>query len=300
MRSLQKGMTLLEVIIALVIFATITTFTAQSLRQALTNKSKIQSQLDELSQVRDALTLIRKDITLAGHYLDIEKDFLDSAKRIALKGLMLETPATGQPPAFGAVPPPTTPGGDPQLLQQRQNIEARFQLNLQNRQSPETHFLGQEEKIYFITTHQVLAPQIEPPDRENENQNVSPSSHFIRVHYRLDDCPMDSLKKCLIRFSSLQTGGDIEKINNGFVILKGVTELKFKFLGRGQQDWISSWDSRVAGSNQFQKYPDAVQIKISVEKDEGNNKKQVTMQATSYLHFTNNPLPATNNPGGFR
>lgn len=295
----QKGMTLLEVIIALVIFATITTFTAQSLRQALTNKAKIQTQLDELSQVRDALSLIKKDITLAGHYLDVEKDFLDSAKKIALKGLNPATPSPTQPPAFGAAPPVASPEVNAQQLQQRQNIETRFQINLQNRQSPETHFLGQEEKIYFITTHQVLAPQVEPPDRDSENQNYSLIPHFIKVHYRLDNCPMDSLKKCLIRFSSLQTGGDIEKIENGFVILTNVTELKFKFLGRGQQDWISTWDSRVAGSTQFQKYPDAVQIKVTVEKDEGKNKKQVTMQATSFLHFANNPVPA-NAPGGFR
>ena len=70
----NSGFTLIEVLIVVAILATLTLLSGQSIQQALKSKVKIQAQIDDVSQVRDALKIIERDINLAYHYRDFESE----------------------------------------------------------------------------------------------------------------------------------------------------------------------------------------------------------------------------------
>ena len=102
------GFTLLEVLISLAILSTLGILAAQSIRQSITQKKKIQGQLDEISQARDALRLLERDINLAYHHLDWEKELeeLVNTKKNA-GGAQQQQPPT--PPLYPGAPVPQNP-----------------------------------------------------------------------------------------------------------------------------------------------------------------------------------------------
>ena len=73
----SRGFTLIEVMIVLVIMATLSILSSQSIQQAIKNKIKLQTQVEDMSQVRDALKVIERDVNLAFHYTDLETELKD-------------------------------------------------------------------------------------------------------------------------------------------------------------------------------------------------------------------------------
>jgi len=282
----QRGLSLLEVLIALTIFSTITVFSAQALRQALFNKSKIQNQLDEMSRVRDALSIIRKDLELCVHYLDFELEFKNAVKKQAQNQIKKSmNPTHSLPPAAPGQPPPPPPQQSPDqqvILQQKlQELEQRFAINTSTRISPATHFRGLEDKLFFVTSNVLTSP--------SQERAFSIPLYMTRVSYQVQPCPMNSSMNCLVRFSDPITDGDLEKIGNGIVLLDGVSEFSLRYLGKRQQDWVSNWDSRQENAAQKNLYPEAVEITLTRSSKEGQSEKKISMQSVTYLHFPNNP-----------
>lgn len=118
MRRLNSGFTLLELIIAIAIFAVLTAFVAQSIQNGVRAKQKVQTQIDEVSRMRDALKLMEKDLNLAYHHLDWEKELQAIVKKKS------QTP--GQPVA-------------PEAPSEAQRLD------------PETQFVGTENGMNFVT-----------------------------------------------------------------------------------------------------------------------------------------------------
>lgn len=291
----QTGLSLLEVLIAMTIFSTITAITAQALRQALMNKSKIQSQLDEMSQVRDALNIIRKDLELATHYLDFELELKEAAKKQARSliqaAISPAQSAPNQPPP--GLPPPPTPSVSPeqqiQLQQKLQELDQKFVTNNQFRLSPATHFRGLEDKLYFVTANTLSSPTSDNP--------FQMPSYMTRISYQVKPCPLKSEIKCLVRYYDPVTDGDIEVIQKGITLLEGVSEFSLRYLGRRQQDWTSNWDSRQENGAQKNLYPEAIEVTLTRTSGEGPSEKKITMQSVTYLHFPNNPPDPNQAPG---
>jgi prepilin-type N-terminal cleavage/methylation domain-containing protein len=286
-QSNYRGLTLLEVLIAMTIFSTITVFSAQALRQALFNKSKIQNQLDEMSRVRDALTIIRKDLELCVHYLDFEFEFNDAVKNQARNQIQKAmTPTQTPQPSQPGQPPPPIPsqqrtGQQVNLQQKLQELEQRFVTHNAIRLSPATHFRGLEDKVFFVTSNVLSSP--------NQKKAFSMPLYMMRVSYQVKPCPTNSSINCLVRFSDSITDGDLENISNGVVVLEGVSDFSLRYLGARQQDWVSNWDSRQENAAQKNLYPEAVEISLTRTSGEGQNQKKISMQAVTYLHFPNNP-----------
>lgn len=275
----QKGFTLLEVMIVLVIMASLTIMSTRSIQQAIKSKEKIQAQVYDSSQVRDALRVLERDINLAFHYPDYEKEIVEltKKKRVELSRKASATTTTtiaGQPPA---APPPIAGiynPNDPTDPLNRKN---------ENKVNPTTHWIGKDSELYFATLNSSRI-------REGQRQ-----ADFVKVAYLLKSCRSLSgptgnagTSNCLIRRTSPIVEGDITIGGDNAVLLQNVTEFKLRYFGKGKQDWVSQWDSKLGDAVTKNRFPDAVEVSLTVEKESLGGKKKFSMQLVVPIRFSNN------------
>lgn len=260
----NKGFTLLEVLIVLFILATLTVLSNQSIQQAIRNKVKIQRTVDEMSQVRDALRIIERDINLAYHNRDLEKEI----NQLVKEQNKPKRPA-GAPPPPPSLPDPDDPFSDPNT----------------NRLSPETEFIGTNEAMSFATLN------------SGRLMSGAQQADFLKVGYSIRNCRKPGSEgqsfKCLARRSSPILEGDIEKGGEEIILLEGVSEFKLRYFGHGKQDYVSDWNSKTGDISVKGKYPDAVEVSLTITPDE-NQKREISMQLVIPVRFANNPEPKNN------
>lgn len=269
-----SGFTLLEVLVVLTIMAFLMVTTTRSIQQALKNKEKIQIQVSDTSQVRDSLKVMERDINLAFHYTDYELEIRELIKKKRL--------AAAQPQP-GASTTTTLPGSPPPVTAYNPN-DPRDPLNQkdEHRLNPETNFIGAENSLYFATLNSARV-------REGEQQ-----ADFVKVGYLLKGCrsltdsSTTGTSQCLVRRSSPIVEGDITKGGEDIVLLENVTEFKLRYFGKGKQDWVSSWDTKNGDGIAKGRFPDAVEISLTVEKGNKEPKKKISMQIVVPIRFTNN------------
>lgn len=265
----RKGFTLIEVMITLAILGTLTVLAAQAIQQAIQAKVKLQGQLDDVSRVRDAMRLLERDINLAFHYRDVEKEIEDLIKK------------KDQPP--GTVPTPGVPvtGFVPPLNQEPAREVPR--------RDPETHFIGNEEALDFVTLNNARTVR-------NSRQ-----ADFVEVGYTLKDCKSISTgetTKCLWRRTSPFVDLDVTKGGDELPLLENVSEFKLRYIGKGKQDWVRDWRTDSGGDAATKgRFPTAVEISLTVEKKNGTKSKKYSMQVIASVHFPNNPEEAANAQG---
>lgn len=261
-KRISSGFTLIEVVIVLAILAFLTVNTAIAIRNGFRTRAKIRQQVQDMSQVRDSLRVIERDLNVAFHYRDLEEEFRAELKKASAPARP-PTPPGGVPPP----PPPPTPP-DPKELQRRQN-----------RKDPTTHFVGSAEEMNFATLNSGrLSADLKQAD-------------FIKVGYSLKNCrnPVtDTSVQCLIRRESPLVEGDITKGGVEVVLLRDVTEFKLRYFGHGKQDWNSEWNSTVGDAASKNSYPQAVEISLTIERGEKDKKKRISMQTIAAIHFPNN------------
>lgn len=244
------GFTLLELIIAVSIFAVMSAFVATAIQNGIKAKRKVQTTIDEVSRMRDSMKLMERDLNLAYHHLDWEKEFLEKVKK------------SGAPLQPGMAPPMEPP---PEV----------------QRVDPTTHFVGSENKMNFVTMNNA---------RFQTNKKMA---DFVEVGYELRNCSSADGKtnsSCLWRRQSGAVDLDVTKGGDSLVLLENVTELKFRYLGQGKQDWISDWNSTDQSSDASMKgkYPLAVEISITTQKVD--TKRKNSMQIVANIRFPNNPV----------
>ncbi len=251
-----KGFTLLELIIAISIFAVMSAFVASSIQNGIKAKRKVQTTIDEVSRMRDSLKLLERDLNLAYHHLDWEKEFLEKVKKSS-------APAN-----------PTNPTFEPPAEVKRID--------------PTTHFVGSQDKMNFVTMNNA---------RFQTNKKMA---DFVEIGYELKNCSSTDGKtnsSCLWRRQAGAVDLDVTKGGDSLVLLENVTELKFRYLGEGKQDWISDWNSTDQTTDALMKgrYPLAVEISITTEKPE--SKRKNSMQIVANIRFPNNPQKKSGSTG---
>jgi prepilin-type N-terminal cleavage/methylation domain-containing protein len=270
----QQGFTLIEVMITLAILSTLSVLTAQSISQAVKAKAKLQDQIDDVSRMRDGVRLIERDLNLAYHYRDIEKELNDLVKK-----KNNPTNPAGGVAGGGFVPGSTvtnpTGATDPQ--------EAQRQVP---RRDPETHFVGAEDNVNFVTMNNARMVR-------NLRQ-----ADFIEVGYYLSDCRRlrgEGSSKCLWRRSTPYVDLDVTKGGDAVVLMENVTEFKLRYIGKGKQDWVTSWRTDAQGDgNTKGKFPQAVELNVKIEKKDQGRSKKYSMQVVVPIHFPNNPEEGAN------
>ncbi len=267
----QQGFSLIEVILAISILAIICTMTAQAIQAALRNKKIIQEQIDDVSRLRDAVKIIEKDIQLAFHHQDLEKELEDLAKK-------QKSPTPKPKPGEHKPPTETTPTPTAEPAEEKRQV---------SRQDPVTHFMGYENRLNFVSQN---SPRLVQGQRQAD---------FLEVGYELKDCKSPdgkSSSKCLFRRTDAIVDDDVEKAsetsNSEFVLLENVTEFALKYFGKGKQDWVSEWKTNAAGDGATKgNFPLAVELWIKIEKAKNNKlgkKKVYSLNVVVPLHFPNN------------
>jgi prepilin-type N-terminal cleavage/methylation domain-containing protein len=310
----QKGFTLLEVLIVISILASLTIMTAQSIQKATNSKVKLDMQTQDVGQLRDALKIMQRDIQLAFHYRDLNEEFNKIVRENRKKALSPNSAApqtpnpsnpseSQQPPPPPAPPNPSNPTAAPTYQFDANNCLLPIETDPlckknPNRKDSETHFVGKNEELYFVTQN---------VGRISENP---PTADFQKVGYFVKPCKrittdnqtQETSINCLMRRNSSIVEGDVTKGGEEAVLIEDVTSFKLRYLGIGKQDWISDWSSR---DGEFKgKFPEAVEIEIAIEKElkvqgkienEEAKKKKISMILAVPVRFTNNTTDKTSN-----
>lgn len=267
MKMNRRGFTLIEVMISIVILATMSMLAARSIQQGVKAKTKIQGQIDDVSKLRDALRLIERDVNLAYHHRDFELELQQLVKKPATTANPNTAPGT---PGFVPPPNPDPPREAP-------------------RQDPTTNFVGTDETMSFVTMNNTRMIK-------NTRQ-----ADFVEVGYALKSCKSADGKrgsKCLWRRSSNVVDEDVTTGGDEVVLLEDVTEFALQYIGKGKQDYVKLWRSDKGGDAVTKgNFPQAVKISLTVQKEELGKKKKYSMEIVSSIHFPNNKEPQGNANG---
>ncbi|WP_374035511.1 type II secretion system protein GspJ [Bdellovibrio bacteriovorus] len=275
----NRGFTMIELMITITILGTLTMLTAQAIQQAVKAKVKLQDQIDDVSRMRDGLRLLERDINLAYHYRDVEKELEQLMKK-------KNNNSSNQ---NGTIPDSSGfPGGGPgPITNETQDPAERREVP---RRDPETHFVGNNESINFVTMNNARTVR-------NTKQ-----ADFIEVGYALRDCKSlregGGSSKCLWRRSSPYVDLDVTKGGDEVALLENVSEFKLRYMGKGKQDWANDWRTDAQGDAATKgKFPQAVEISLTVEKKIAGKSKKYSMQLIVPIHFPNNPEEGANAQG---
>ncbi len=248
----QNGFTLIETLLTVSILAVMSILAAQTIQRSMQAKVKLQDQIDDLSRVRDALRLMERDLGLAYHHRDFEKEIADK-----VKALGKPTPPPGQP---GFAPPPDPP-----------------EVREAPRQDPTTFFVGSDSEMNFVTLN------------NSRIQSNARQADFQEVGYTLKDCREKNQGKCLWRRTSAVVDSDVSRGGNDIALLDHVQELKFRYIGKGKQDWVTEWHSDATGDAVTKDhFPAAVEISLTFQKGDGDTMKKYSTQIVAPIHFPNN------------
>ncbi len=275
----NKGFTLIEVMITITILGTLTVLAAQAIQQAIKAKVKLQSQIDDVSRMRDAVRLMERDINQTYHYRDIEKEMLALVKKQG-------KPSSPQTPQTPQTPDPIQAAADQQAQQQ---ADAQREVP---RIDPETNLVGTNDTLNFVTMNNARTVR-------NSKQ-----ADFVEVGYALKECKSirddKGSSKCLWRRSTPYVDLDVTKGGDEVVLMENVSEFKLRYIGKGKQDWVNEWRTDAQGDGATKgKFPLAVEISVTVNKKEGSKNKKYSMQVVVPIHFPNNPEDTTNGPASF-
>ncbi len=277
----QNGFTLIEVVIALTIMATLTVLSSQSIQQAIKSKIKLQEQVSDMSKVRDALRVIERDINLAYHYRDLEIE-MDATLKKKSGTTVPNGNFTNQPQA-----PQSNNGANGNADTDAFLASPENQQKYQNRKDPTTHFIGKENSLDFVTMNvgRVSASEL--------------MADFAKVGYGLEGCKTlgsdskndgGSSGQCLVRRLAPMVEGDVTKGGDKTVLLENVSEFKLRYFGKGKQEWNSDWSSKNNDGATKNNFPQAVEISLAVEVNRGDatKKKKISMQLVAGIRFPNN------------
>lgn len=264
----KAGFTLIEVILAISILSTLTVLTTQALTRALKAKSKIQTEVDDVSGLRDTMRMIRTDLNLAYHHRDFEQEIAD----------LVSKPATPANPATPLPPQPVTP---------REN----------KRIDPITDFVGTEDQMNFVTMNNARTTA------NSRQADFSEVGYSLKDCRNFTDSSKSS--KCLYRRIQLIVDADVTEGGTEVVMLENITEFKIRYIGEGKQDWVSTWKTNNGGDAATKgRYPELVEVSLAIEREIDKKKRNYSMQFVIPIHFPNNPpLPDANgnvntNPNG--
>lgn len=265
MISKNRGFTLIEIMVAMLILAGLSLIMAQSVRTGLDDRKKIQLQLSEESLIRDAMRLIVSDVAAAFHHRDytvgLYNKVLELRKKKAaggVAGIALGAPGAAPPPAAGqssGAPPTATAQTAADPLAAATPLPVPTQL---------TGFNGNADSMTFTLRNHVRRFV----DSKDSDQS--------RVSYFLRSCrspgPKALSSNCLYRLETTNPTDEFplsppdEDDAVSVVLVRNVTNFKLRYIVFGQQEFTDTWDSSPKASTGVtrDRFPDAVEISMAI------------------------------------
>ena len=231
------GFTLVEVLIAMSILATLSMLTAQSISRSIRDKSRIQTNIDHSSSIQTAFKIIERDIQMIFHFRDIHYEV---TKKLANQKNQ-KAAGTGQSGTSIVV-----------------NSQAPGAIN----KIPETtEFVGDENKIDFVTLLQ------------GRGYGKGLEGDLKEIGYYLEQCRSYANPKkssdCLWRRISSVVDDDVERGGASRVLLENIKSLQFQFYNSKTKTWIRRWNSKTQKT-----FPEAVEVTLETNPDKRSLKLQ--------------------------
>lgn len=262
----NKGFSLVEIIIVMVILTVFATMAARSIKTAIYNKKKIDARLRIEAMVFDALQIMKADVEKAFHYTDPFYE-LDRSALIAAntkKG---------------------TSGGNNNANNNQSGVNPNLQLP--PKPIKLTQFLGKNTAMHFTTLNHFRSLA----DSQESDQ--------VEVGYFIRDCRARGDKKgksrpCLWRREALTIDDDVEKDGKEVVLLENVKKFTLEYLPEdaNEKEWRQEWQSdRNGDAITRNKFPYMVKISVDVE-DETKAIVGFKQTVIANVRFPNNQDPA--------
>ena len=247
--SKLTGFTLIEVLIAIMILATLSVLTAQSISRSIRDKARIQTNIDASSSLETVFKIMERDIQMTFNFRDIQYE--------------VEKRTTSNRPNTQASPntpnTPNTPNAPP------------LGPSFSKRPIQTTQFIGNEEKIDFVT---LLQGRGYDADLEGDLKEIG---------YYLEQCRTFANSKessnCLWRRISSFVDEDVERGGSARVLLENIKSLEFKFYDAKLKSWTQVWNSKTQNA-----FPEAIDVILEANP----NKRLVKLQSVIPIRHPNN------------
>ena len=215
------GFTLIEVLIAIMILATLSILTAQSISRSIRDKARIQKNIDASSSLETVFKIMERDIQMTFNFRDVQYEVEARTRQ--------NRPNTKAPPAG-----PTNPLPVSNSFNTKRPIEI-------------TQFIGNEEKIDFVTLLQ------------GRGYDIGLEGDLKEIGYYLEQCRTFANAKessnCLWRRISSFVDEDVERGGSARVLLENIKSLEFKFYDAKLKSWTQVWNSKTQKA-----FPEAVEV----------------------------------------
>ena len=253
--SMPTGFTLIEVLIAMTILATLSILTAQSISTSIRDKARMQTNIDTSSSLETAFKIMERDIQMTFNFRDIQYE----VEMKTARGRQNTSPRSGNPRN-----PQTPPIG-------RTNSPPGSNLFNPKRPIQTTQFIGNEQKIDFVTLLQ------------GRGYDIGLEGDLKEVGYYLEQCrtfvnPKES-SNCLWRRISSFVDEDVERGGSARILLENITSLEFKFYDSKLKSWTQVWNSKTQNA-----FPEAIEIILEADP----NNKTLKLQSIIPIRHPNN------------
>lgn len=274
MRS-SRGFSLIEILVAMSIMTFLAMFSAQSIRNSASEKSRIQQKSLETRTLDAAQNMIYRDVSMAFNYFNYRVEIFNLAQRDRKKQWeerkkKKTTPNPGVPPDPGRPPAPEENPNEPPPKFEEEKPKAISQ------------FVGESESLHFSSVSHIRAVA------------NSPTSRVAEVGYYLETCQdrLDPKKssRCLLRRVDPVINEDVTKGGASSVILENVETFQLRYWGPGKEEWVKEWKS-INSLDEATKglFPYAVEVTITVKNLEKKQARSMGMTFTIPIQFPNNP-----------
>lgn len=263
--ELEKGFTLIEVMISMFIMAMLTILVSTSIRTAVQNKQKLEARMAVDTELYDALRVIKLDVERAFHYQDV----FFAIENLAMQQLDAEKRKTGQ----GGVDP-----------------------NAQQRQPPVqlTQFKGNSGSMHFTALNHF---RTQYNAQESDQMEVG---YFVEGCDRRDG---DGSTKCLWRRSNPMIDDEVDKEGPKVIVAYNVERFNLEYRSDLEtDDWVKEWRSDGNGkASQQNKFPNFVKISLEIKDNKAKIPRSAKQTIVVQVAFPNNqPILQTglNGQGG--
>lgn len=232
----NSGMTLLEVLIAIVLLMIISAYTSRKVIDSQRLSVVLRDEGDFYNGVRLAMGVIDRDIAL------------------------IYSPTLANP---GRVNSKVTDTNEIELLRSTElgRDTKYWNSSVDKSGIRASHFLGTDNSLQFIAASNI---RVYKEARESE---------LVKVTYELQDdktAGAEPGSKVLVKTTNVDVFNDDDRVDSSqeaklvraYPLLRGVKKLEFKYYNRAKENWESKWDNQ---SQDFRdRYPDLVQVTVTV------------------------------------
>jgi prepilin-type N-terminal cleavage/methylation domain-containing protein len=280
----RRGFTLIEIMIALIILSGLSVLIGQSVRSGLDSKKRIQRQIDDESAVRDTVRLMASDIAAAYHHRDLAIKLYNQVIEARKRKASGQADPNSTPPPGGVAPVPTPlPTANPNLPPDPLANATPFPSP-----KPRSQFIGETDRVAFTVSNHV------------RRFVDAKESDLAEIGYSIRSCGaeegVEGRRKsqgsyrttCLVRRESSLVDEDPTTGGTETILLLYVSEFKLRYIARDRTEPLETWNSR-QGDETSGRFPDAVEIQLTVHDKEDPNSRQIKMNYVAPIRFPNNP-----------